>query len=173
MFKQFYCSKNVCDAIEYTLKGAYIESARLTLAQARRQLHATSIYKFKKVTWLPSPLTVCAFVCGGVETPLCASFTYFGQLLRCAHKRIVNNIIMKVYIERNNMQVELIRFRKKYLLYSGLCLWSENSMRPMCLRLESRYNISLFDSNLFNCRHFSVQKACTESRSHMCLFDKC
>ena len=35
----------------------------------------------------------------------------FGQLLRCAHKRIVN--IMKVYIERNNIQVELIRFRKK------------------------------------------------------------
>ena len=37
----------------------------------------------------------------------------FGQLLRCARKRIVNNFIMKVYIERNNIQVELIRFRKK------------------------------------------------------------
>ena len=35
----------------------------------------------------------------------------FGQLLRCAHKSIVNN--MKLYIERNNIQVELIRFRKK------------------------------------------------------------
>ena len=35
----------------------------------------------------------------------------FGQLLRCAHKRNVN--IMKVYIERKNMQVELIRFRKQ------------------------------------------------------------
>ena len=35
----------------------------------------------------------------------------FGQLLRCAHKRIAN--IMKVYIERKNMHVELIRFRKK------------------------------------------------------------
>ena len=35
----------------------------------------------------------------------------FGQLLRCAHKRIVN--VMKVYIERNNLQVELIRFRNK------------------------------------------------------------
>ena len=30
----------------------------------------------------------------------------FGRLLRCAHKRIVN--IMKVYIERKNMQVQLI-----------------------------------------------------------------
>ena len=28
----------------------------------------------------------------------------FGQLLRCAHERIVN--IMKVFIERKNMQVE-------------------------------------------------------------------
>ena len=34
----------------------------------------------------------------------------FGHLLRCAHKRIVN--IMKVCIERKNMQVQLIPFRK-------------------------------------------------------------
>ena len=34
----------------------------------------------------------------------------FGQQLRYADKRIVN--IMKVYIERNNLQVELIRCRK-------------------------------------------------------------
>ena len=34
----------------------------------------------------------------------------FGQMLRCAHKRIVN--IMKVYMDRSNIQVELIRFRK-------------------------------------------------------------
>ena len=30
----------------------------------------------------------------------------FGQQLRCAHKRIVN--IMKVYMERKNVQLELI-----------------------------------------------------------------
>ena len=47
----------------------------------------------------------------------------FGQLLRCAHKRIVNT--MKVYIDRNHMQVELIRFRQKYRLYSSLLLRSE------------------------------------------------
>ena len=40
----------------------------------------------------------------------------FGQLLRWAHKHIVN--IMKVYMERKNMQPELIRFRKKYRIYS-------------------------------------------------------
>ena len=44
-----------------------------------------------------------AFVC------LChcaASFTYFGEVLRCPHKRIVT--ITKVYIARNNIHVELI-----------------------------------------------------------------
>ena len=45
---------------------------------------------------------------------MCVSFSLhlvrFGQLLRCADKRIVD--IMKVYIERNKMQVELIRVRK-------------------------------------------------------------
>ena len=34
----------------------------------------------------------------------------FGQLLRCAHKRIVK--IMKVYMERKNRQLELMRFHK-------------------------------------------------------------
>ena len=36
----------------------------------------------------------------------------FGQLLCCAHDKCFVNI-MKVYIERNNIQVELTRFRKK------------------------------------------------------------
>ena len=49
----------------------------------------------------------------------------FGQLLSCAHKRNVN--IMKVYIERNNIQVELIWFRKKYRLYWHWKLWSRTS----------------------------------------------
>ena len=39
-----------------------------------------------------------------------ATFTYFGEVLRCPHKRIVT--ITKVYITRNNIRVELIRFRK-------------------------------------------------------------
>ena len=37
-----------------------------------------------------------------------ASFTYFGEVLRCPHKRIV--IITKVYIARNNIHMEIIRF---------------------------------------------------------------
>ena len=41
---------------------------------------------------------------------LCAaSFTYFGEVLRCPHKRIVT--ITKVYIARNNIHVEIIRSR--------------------------------------------------------------
>ena len=37
-----------------------------------------------------------------------ASFTYFGEVLRCPHKRIVT--ITKVYIARNAIHVEIIRF---------------------------------------------------------------
>ena len=43
----------------------------------------------------------------------------FGQMLRCAHTRIVN--IMKLYIESNNIQVELIRFRKKNIDFIHVC----------------------------------------------------
>ena len=47
-------------------------------------------------------LSVAVWIC------LChraASFTYFGEVLRCPHKRIVT--ITKVYIARNNIHVEL------------------------------------------------------------------
>ena len=40
------------------------------------------------------------------------SLVCLGKLLRYGDKRIVNNFIMKVYIERNNLQVELIRCHK-------------------------------------------------------------
>ena len=48
---------------------------------------------------------------GGFDRQLRASFTYCGQLLHCAHKRIAN--MTKVYIKRNDTRLELIRFRKK------------------------------------------------------------
>ena len=69
----------------------------------------------------------------------------FGQLLRCVHKRIVN--IMKVYIERKNMQFELIRFRNVFI-HVYLCE-AMNSTRLTCLRLDSLYNINLFNRNHF------------------------
>ena len=37
-----------------------------------------------------------------------ASLTYFGEVLLCPHKRIVT--ITKVYITRNNIHMEIIRF---------------------------------------------------------------
>ena len=76
-----------------------------------------------------STLSVSYCVC-----QLGALFTSFRQLLRCANKRIVN--IMKVYIESSNMHVELIRFRKKYLLYSRFRL-----------RIEEFIAISLTEPN--------------------------
>ena len=70
-------------------------------------------------------LSVGVFVCQSLP-PLVP----FEQLLRCADKRIFN--IMQVYIERNNMQVELIRFRKTYWFYTRLLLRSEvfNAISP-------------------------------------------
>ena len=58
-------------------------------------------------------LLVCMFVCQSVVSPTHPLVRRFGQILRYADKRIVN--IMKVYIVRNNLQVEFIRFRKKML----------------------------------------------------------
>ena len=58
------------------------------------------------------------FVCVCIRSLLHS--VHFGQQLHCARERIVNRI--KVYIEGNNMQVELIRFLKKIsplLLRSG------------------------------------------------------
>ena len=55
---------------------------------------------------------VRSFVCSLLDS---IHSVRFGQLLRCAHKRIVN--IMKVYMERKNRQLELIRLRKKDIAF--------------------------------------------------------
>ena len=39
---QFYGSKNACDPVEYTLKGAGIEPAGLTFAQTQRHAAAAA-----------------------------------------------------------------------------------------------------------------------------------
>ena len=49
------------------------------------------LYKFKKVTWLPSTFAVWVDVCVCVPDPRFIQFA-LGQLLHCAHKRIVNRI---------------------------------------------------------------------------------
>ena len=48
---------------------------------------------------------------GSFYSQLRATFTYFGEVLRCPHKRIVPKT--KVFIARNNINVEIILFRKK------------------------------------------------------------
>ena len=57
---------------------------------------------------------------------------WFGQLLCCGHKRIVNGI--KVYIERNNMQVELIRFCKKKISTLFTFAKRDGSRTTLCLQ---------------------------------------
>ena len=66
-------------------------------------------------------LYVRFYVCLSVSPSL--PLVCFRQLLRYADTRIVS--IMKESIERNNLQVELIRHRKKCWLYSGLLLQSD------------------------------------------------
>ena len=57
----------------------------------------------------------------------------FGQLLCCSHQRSVNRI--KVYIERNNIQVELIRFCKKISPLFMFTFARRGIFRPtQCLR---------------------------------------
>ena len=64
---------------------------------------------------------VCLFVSPSL------SLGRFGQLLRYADKRIVN--IMKVCIERNNLQVELIR-RRKFIW--ALCTFTFAKQQIQC-----------------------------------------
>ena len=81
---------------------------------------------------------------------------YVGQLLGCARKHIVN--IMKVYIERNNMQVQLILFRKKILTLLTLeTLKWETFTNDMFIKLGSLLSVK--------CRHRAVQLwNCTMNR---------
>ena len=83
-------------------------------------------------------MPVRPWVCFPVRVGLChraASFTYFGEVLRCPHKRIVT--IKKVYIARNNIHLELIRFRKNgELLTLETLKWELGRivLRLVCLR---------------------------------------
>ena len=77
------------------LRICFVACIMVTIVLNKVAHSARPIYKFQKVTWL---YAVRLFGCSGV----CYLPVRFGQLLRRAHKRIVN--IMKVYIERNNMQ---------------------------------------------------------------------
>ena len=47
-----------------------------------------------------------------LDCPFLASFSSFWAAITLCRQHIVN--VMKLYIERNNMLVELLRFRKKY-----------------------------------------------------------
>ena len=88
-------------------------------------------------------MCVCVCVCVCVSDTRFIHFALGSCYIRCAHKRIVN--IMKVYIERNNMQGEFLRFRKKIAFIHVYFCETRNSTILACLRLDSRYNISMFD----------------------------
>ena len=65
------------------------------------------------------------FICQSVSPSL--PLVRFGKILRCSDKRIVN--IMNVYLERNNMQVELIRFREHNIDFINLYVWRSEEFK--------------------------------------------
>ena len=75
-----------------------------------------------------------AAMCNVGMCRLRASFfkTYFGDVLRCPHKRIVT--IMKVYIARKNIQVKIMRFCKKNSDFNDISKFEVEiiHMRPPC-----------------------------------------
>ena len=69
----------------------------------------------------------------------------FGQLLRCAHQRVVNT--MKVYIETKNMQVQLRPFRKKNIDFIDVGNVEVGKFRKQ----------RVYENGTLTCRHCSVQ----------------
>ena len=106
-------------AIFVAFSGALAEELLIFYRHVRTELYiiidihiyCIFIYKCKKVTWLSLRVRSgrrpagCICLCHRA-----ASFTYFGEVLRCPHKRIV--AITKVYIARNTIHMEIIRFHK-------------------------------------------------------------
>ena len=84
--------------------------------------------------------SVCVWMCVRVRSSLHS--VHFGQLLCCAHKCIVN--IMKMFIERNNIQVELIRFRKKIatLLTLVTLKWEYTFATDVFMKLDSLLSVT-------------------------------
>ena len=123
----------------YGTSGSMVFSRLLPLNRSGETMNQKIIHRQPKSLWKGIYIYIrsldCLLLCSVVRLFGCSGFCYlpihFGQLFRCAHKRIVN--FMKVYIQRNNMQVELIRFRKKCRLYSRLRL-----------RIERLYVYSIF-----------------------------
>ena len=76
---------------------------------------------------------------------------------------------MKLYIESNNIQVELIRFRKNIDFIQVYFFEPMMSTRLASLRLDCRYNITIVTTLSVT---LSANKARTESISQMCMFDK-
>ena len=105
------------------------------------------------------------FVCFFLSLFVCQSLAHlvsFEKLLRCADKRIFN--IMKVYTERNKMQVELIRFRKKNINFIHVYFYeARNSMQyrsPNATLDSCCHTVSIITSrwsHLFHIVHHGIQ----------------
>ena len=119
----------------------------------RQCMHLQSdMYAFTKIQLKKSWQCVCVCVHVLVRACVCAILASFSSLFGSCYAVHINalSIIMKVFIKKKNIQSELIRFRKKYRLFHVNFCEARYSTRLACLRLDSRYNISVFNSNHFN-----------------------
>ena len=106
--------KCLLDASKSPLFRSQSPCTDISVRKSQRVTIFVRIYPYESLKGLRSRdcifyliMCVCMHIC-----QLLTSFT-FGQLLRSAHK-----CITKVYIERNDMQVELIRFSKISTLFT-------------------------------------------------------
>ena len=103
------------------------------------------------------------FVCLFARCPFLASFSYFWQLLFCADKYIIN--VIKVYIERNSMQVELMRFRKQISTLFPFT-FAKRGAQCMCACASARVR-ACTHARMHACTHARMH-ACTHARMHAC-----
>ena len=92
----------------------------------------------------------------GFDSQLCASFTYVGLLLHCAHKRFVD--IMKVYVEWSNDSVKiatLLTFETlnwEYTFATDVLIAIRDELSLVCSGAPGAPDVSGHDN--FGTRHF-------------------
>ena len=99
-------------------------------------------------------LSVCLCHCA-------ASFTYFGEVIRCPHKRIVT--ITKVYIARNNIHVELITIPYKL----ARLVTFESLKWKYSFATNSTLSMKLGSLLYVRCRHRSVKSSSFSNKTFL------
>ena len=148
--------KNICAERNYLRLQCLLTIPKPNVLPIYTRYHTRHANNFKKVTccWVRSFVRPCGV---RVVIDTLDSFSSLWVDFHAVRINALSIIIMKLYIERNNIQVEYdsvknIDFIQVYFFEPM------KSTRLACLRLDSLYNISLFDSN-----HLIGDTFCTQS----------